>query len=357
MPVCPNSLHPHSHTVADLKRHCGSSSADLREHSSKCLTIGLVNNMPDTALEATERQFVSLLNAASAGISIRLMRYALPEIPRGEAAACHIEKFYSSVEDLWGTHLDGLIVTGREPLTPNLKDEPYWRSFTKLLEWAQENTRSTVWSCLAAHAAVLHTDGIGRVRNSEKQSGIFECTRVSEHRLTAGTPSSFRLPHSRWNGLPEEALMDCGYSVLTRTADAGVDTFVKQQKGLFVYFQGHPEYESDTLLREYRRDAGRYLKGETDAYPSMPRNYFDEETSAALTALQEKAMLSRNEELQGELSSVLSLRSIENTWQSTAAGIYRNWIEYIRAKKEIKLQPAPINIIVGAQRVTGPAAV
>jgi homoserine O-succinyltransferase len=343
--------------VTGLKRHCGSSSADLREHSGKCLTIGLVNNMPDTALEATERQFVSLLNAASAGISIRLMRYALPDIPRGEAAACHIEKFYSSVEDLWDTHLDGLIVTGREPLTPNLKDEPYWRSFTKLLEWAQENTRSTVWSCLAAHAAVLHTDGIGRVRNSEKQSGIFECTRVSEHRLTAGAPSSFRLPHSRWNGLPEESLMDRGYSVLTRTAEAGVDTFVKQQKSLFVYFQGHPEYESDTLLREYRRDAGRYLKGETDAYPSMPRNYFDEETSAALTALQEKAMLSRNEELQGELSSVLCLRSIENTWQSTAAGIYKNWLEYIRSKKEIKLQPAPVNIIVGAQRVTGPAAI
>ena len=55
--------------------------------------------------------------------------------------------------------------------------------------------------------------------------------------------------------------------MLTRTADAGVDTFIKQQKSLFVFFQGHPEYESDTLLREYRRDVGRYIKGETATYP------------------------------------------------------------------------------------------
>ena len=51
--------------------------------------------------------------------------------------------------------------------------------------------------------------------------------------------------------------------MLTRSADAGVDTFIKQRKKLFVFFQGHPEYESDTLLREYRRDMGRYFRGET----------------------------------------------------------------------------------------------
>ena len=60
---------------------------------------------------------------------------------------------------------------------------------------------------------------------------------------------------------------------------------MKQQKTLFVFFQGHPEYESDTLLREYRRDIGRYFKGETDRYPSMPRSYFDCDTVNALTAL------------------------------------------------------------------------
>jgi len=52
--------------------------------SSKSLNIGLINNMPDGALEATERQFLSLLNSASDGMSIRLSLYSLPDVPRNE---------------------------------------------------------------------------------------------------------------------------------------------------------------------------------------------------------------------------------------------------------------------------------
>ena len=62
---------------------------------------------------------------------------------------------------------------------------------TRILEWARENTHSTVWSCLAAHAAVLHMDGIGRHRSADKHFGVFECVRVSEHPLLAGAPLRF----------------------------------------------------------------------------------------------------------------------------------------------------------------------
>jgi homoserine O-succinyltransferase len=190
------------------------------------------------------------------------------------------------------------------------------------------------FSCLAAHAAILHMDGIRRVQRDDKVFGTFECTRVSNHRLTAGTVSHFRAPHSRWNGVPEEQLRDRGYKVLTRSAEAGVDTFVKQQKRLFVFFQGHPEYESDTLLREYQRDVGRYIKGQVPKYPSMPRSYFDETTVDELAALQEKTLARRREELLQELTVILASKRIDNTWQSTAAGIYRNWLRHICAQKE-----------------------
>ena len=183
------------------------------------------------------------------------------------------------------TDLDGLIVTGAEPRTANLMDEPYWESLARVLEWARDHTHSTVFSCLAAHAAVLQMDGIGRSKSDDKHFGVFECGRVSHHRLMAGTPSRFTLPHSRWNGISEDELAANGYSVLTRSRGCGVDIFIKQFKSLFVFFQGHPEYEADTLLREYRRDVGRYLRGETETYPSLPRSYFDEDTAQALTAL------------------------------------------------------------------------
>ncbi len=205
-------------------------SPGFRQGSSRSITIGLINNMPDEALKATERQFLSLLDSASDGMEIRLLHYMLPDVPRQEPARSYLNSFYASVEDLWDGHLDGLIVTGREPLASNLKQEPYWESFTRLAEWAESNTYSTIWSCLAAHAAILHLDGIVRVRRNDKLFGIFECARATEHPLTSATPSRFRLPHSRWNGAPEEDLAACGYSVLTRSADAGVDTFIKQRK-------------------------------------------------------------------------------------------------------------------------------
>src|SRR5580692_1821942 len=130
-----------------------------------CLRIGLINNMPDAALQATERQFATLLGSAADGIPVRLSLYALPDVPRNYEGRLHIERYYSGLEDMWSDGLDALIVTGREPRTQNLMAEPYWRSLTEVLEWAKENTHSTVWSCLAAHAAVLHSDGLARRKN------------------------------------------------------------------------------------------------------------------------------------------------------------------------------------------------
>lgn len=334
----------------------GKPSPGFSESSSRCITIGLINNMPDEALKATERQFLSLLESASGEMQIRLSYYMMPDVPRQEASRRYLNNFYTSVDDIWDRHLDGLIVTGREPLSPNLMDEPYWESFTRVVEWAQSNTHSTVWSCLAAHAAVLHLDGIQRVRRNDKLCGVFECSRAAGHLLTAGTPGRFRLPHSRWNGVPEDRLTSCGYRVLTQAAEAGIDTFVKQQKALFVFFQGHPEYESDTLLREYRRDVGRYFKDETNKYPSLPRSYFDGETVGLLTALQERAIGDRSAELLLEISSALGEKTIDNTWNSSAAGIYRNWLEYLCLRKQQSLRSKRIKAMQQTPRVAWPAA-
>lgn len=315
------------------------------------IKIGLVNNMSDEALKPTERQFISLLDSASDDMPIQLYLYTLPGVPRNGLTTSYINSRYSSIEHLWNAQLDGLIVTGREPMAANLSDEPYWDSFTRVLGWAQENCHATVFSCLAAHAAVLHMDGIRRVKRNDKVFGIFECARVSDHPLTAGIASQFRLPHSRWNGLPEEELTDCGYKVLTRSADAGVDTFVKQQKRLFVFFQGHPEYESDTLLREYRRDVGRYIKGEAPRYPLMPKSYFDEATVEELTALELKALAGRSEDLLPELNAILGNKKIENTWRSSAAGIYRNWLGHICGQKETVLVSKRLRAMAGSEEI------
>jgi homoserine O-succinyltransferase len=310
--------------------------AGFRESDPDCIDIGLVNSMPDAALDATERQFRALLNAAADGLVVRLTLYTLPEVPRSDFGRNQVSR-YSDFGDLWDHHHDGLIVTGTEPRAADLKDEPFWGSLTRVLEWADRHTHSTILSCLAAHAGVLHSDGIVRRALGDKRFGVFECVSVSDHRLTAAAPSRLRMPHSRWNEIPEEALLACDYRILTRSAGAGVDAFVKQLKSLFVFFQGHPEYEATTLLLEYRRDIGRFLRGERDTYPPMPQGYFDGDTGHALTALRERALSDRREQLLAEFPIAMAAGKVTNNWRSTAEGLYRNWLQYIRAEKRQKL--------------------
>jgi homoserine O-succinyltransferase/O-acetyltransferase len=304
----------------------------------QCLDIGLVNNMPDSALAGTERQFRSLLEAASGSMVVRLTFYAMPDVPRSDAGRRYVSS-YCVLDELWDRPLDGLIITGTEPHAADLTEEPYWTSLTQLLQWAECNTFSTVCSCLAAHAAVLCIDGIQRRRLDVKRCGVFDCERVHEHPLTTGAPRRWRMPHSRWNELPEDALRSSGYCVLSRSEAAGVDVFVKQRHSLFVFFQGHPEYGAVTLMREYRRDIQRFLRRESDTYPTMPQGYFDAETLAVLRALRERALAHREQEIMQDFPDALATRSVANTWSLDAARIYRNWLSYMADRKSRERTP------------------
>ena len=278
-----------------------SASPPAQEPRPRCdaadpIVIGLVNNMPDAALQTTERQFRELLFASSHN-SVRLRFFSLPELPRAEAGRSHISQHYEDISELWTSHLDGLIVTGTEPRAAALADEPYWPTLTKLVDWADDHAISTVWSCLAAHAAVLHIDGISRRAFREKLSGVFDCTKATDHTIVEGAPSRWRVPHSRYNELPEDALASSGYRILSRLSGTGADMFVKQRKTLFLFVQGHLEYDPGALLREYRRDVRRFLAGERDTYPEMPCGYFDEDAAAAFAAFRRQALGNRGIDL------------------------------------------------------------
>lgn len=321
------------------------------EPSREAIRIGLVNNMPEAAFVATENQFLSLLESASEGLAVELSLYVLRGAAVTASNADHAASRYACVDELRGQSLDGLIVTGTEPITAALKDEPYWESFVQLLDWAHDNTRSSIWSCLAAHAAILHMDGIERRRNDAKHFGVFQCHRESgresgcesEEGLLKGVAPRFAIPHSRWNGVDARQLEAHGYRVVSRTADAEVDTFTKQEKSLFVFFQGHPEYATDTLLREYRRDIGRYIRSDAGVYPQLPHGYFDKDSGQAFSLLRESASSRSINELLAGVAAVMEKIRIENTWQPTAAHLYRNWLEYICECKDASQPPRKVD--------------
>jgi homoserine O-succinyltransferase/O-acetyltransferase len=309
-------------------------SIDSYEWRSECVKIAFVNNMPDPALEDTEIQFFQLLEGAAGDISLRIKLYSLPGIPRGERGERHLSSFYWAFDDLWNSQFDAVIVTGTEPRSANLPGEPYWPVLTELLEWAERNTVSAILSCLAAHASVLHGDGVERHRLNDKRLGVFEFSEASEHLITNETTEPIRFPHSRWNEVREDELIGCGYTILTKSPDAGVDAFVKRKKNsLFVHFQGHPEYGACTLLKEYRRDIKRFLRGERESYPSMPQGYFGTVATRLLTAFRESALSDLREEVMTAFPESAIVGTLRNGWYSCATSMYRNWLQHVKSRK------------------------
>ena len=301
------------------------------DFDGRCLDIGLINNMPDAALESTERQFIGLLDVAATDVVVRLKLFSSPDVPRSGAGQRYLSTSYTDISALWNSRLDGLIVTGTEPRAPSLMDEPYWITLTKVADWAERNAVSTVWSCLAAHAAVLHLDGIRRHPLKEKRFGVFDCAKVSDHPLMAGVSSPLRIAHSRWNELHERELAASDYAILTRSGEAGVDTFVKQKKCLFVFFQGHPEYDQRALLREFRRDIGRFLRRERETYPEIPHGYFGDKAMGVLAAFRELALSGRREDMLDSFPSSVMEARLKPMSESSTVRVYGNWLSHLAA--------------------------
>ena len=297
------------------------------QHVDVDLTIGLINNMPDPALQATERQFMRLLRRAAGNVRIDFHCFSLPSVKRSQLAKWRVDQQYTDIADLERLHIDGLIVTGAEPAAASLAEEPFWQELAAIVDWANTNTRSTIWSCLAAHAAVFHLDGIERRRLDTKCSGIYDCFKVADHWLTDDLPSPLRVPHSRFNELRAGDLAARDYQLLTVSPEGGVDIFAKQLRSQFIFFQGHPEYDALSLEREYLRDIGRFLGHERDTYPAVPAGYFDTDTEERLAGFARRARAERRPALAAELPDRTLRPDIATGTEATV--IFRNWLNYL----------------------------
>lgn len=300
------------------------------------IEIGLVNNMPDSALAATERQFAGLVAGAAGGLEVRLRLFSLAGVPRSALTREAMAGRYGDIAALKAAGLDAVIVTGAEPRTADLRAEPYWNELCDLIDWARDHTASALWSCLAAHAAVLHLDGIERQPLARKCAGVFTCERVADDPVIEGVPAMIRMPHSRRNGLPILDLAARGYHLLTESREAGADIFVRREPSLFLFFQGHPEYEADSLLREYCRDVGRHLRGEHEAPPAPPTGYFDQATETAFRALAAEAVRAPASRLMARCGEIAAAFTPPQPWKGHAQTLFRNWLGQVAMAKGIE---------------------
>jgi homoserine O-succinyltransferase len=302
------------------------------DRSWRTIAIGLVNNMPDAAVAATQRQFVRLIEDASGELDIRLSLFALETVPRAGEARRAMAEDYAPAGAIEAAQLDALVVTGAEPCAADLRDEPFWDELGFVLDWAAENTVSSLLSCLAAHAEVLRSDGVARRPLASKRAGVFSVDVVADHELVRGLGPRYRAPHSRWNDLDEAKLAEKGYRVLARSPECGVDLFVRKARSLLVFLQGHPEYEADTLAREHRRDLMRFLQGEATAPPRPPANYYPPDAAAAVASFARRAMAAPEAAVAaGFPVSALSLK--DEPWRQAGVQLVHNWLGLVARRK------------------------
>ncbi|HOO93159.1 MAG TPA: homoserine O-succinyltransferase, partial [Opitutales bacterium] len=233
------------------------------------LNVGLLNLMPTAAKEATEIQYFRLLANTPLQINPYLVYF---DKHKSQSSADHLDRFYRRFSEIKEIGLDGLIITGANLEHYAFEDVYYWDEFKDLILWADAHVTSTIYGCWASHAGLYVHYGVERVTLGTKRLGIYSHRVHREHGsiLTQNMDDVVDIPYSRWTGIPSATVASIDdLQILVESENAGIH-LISSRDGRRVFVQGHPEYERDTLKKEYERD----LKAGVDIH--MPENYFPE---------------------------------------------------------------------------------
>ena len=296
---------------------------DIRE-----LHIGLLNMMPDASLAATERQFFRLVGESNQIAQFYMHPFTLKELHRSAEAERYVNQYYETFDQMQEQGLDALIITGANVTQPDLSLEPFWKPLIKVIDWAHDNVTSTLCSCLATHAVLQFRYGKKRRHQGFKRWGVYSHRVIDrKHPLVSDVNTRFDVPHSRFNQIDREQFETAGLPILVESEIAGVHLAVSQDRFRLIFLQGHPEYDTISLYKEYKREVNRFIQGEREDYPPSPENYFTLRCQAVLDEHRERviAALTRKK-LPPELPESYVLANLDNTWHDTAEAVINNWI-------------------------------
>jgi|TARA_B110000908_G_scaffold88636_1_gene105622 homoserine O-succinyltransferase len=309
-------------------------SAEQLQADLPSLRIGFLNMMPDKALLATERQFLRLL-AGHSEINCYFLPFTITGVQRQDEALQYVQSYYQNFEQIQQSNLDALIITGANVTQTVLAHESFWQPLQKVLHWAQENVSSTLCSCLATHAAAKVFYQLDRHHLGDKCWGVFEHEVVSpKHPLVSGISSHFDMCHSRFNDISEEQFEEAGVETLVRSHAVGVQ-LASDADMRMVFFQGHPEYDDISLLKEYKREIFAYLNKQRDIYPPLPAAYFDSESQKLLQEY-ETHVLSQQRSLNliDSFPDKILSEKVTHSWRQPALQIFHNWLSCIKNQRQ-----------------------
>lgn len=256
------------------------------------LKILILNLMP--LKEETEIQLLRALSNTPLQVDTTFMHMA-SHVSKNTPAT-HLNKFYTTFEEVKKHKFDGLIITGAPVEQMEFEEVQYWNELVEVMEWSKTNVTSTLHICWGAQAGLYYHYGIDKVPLSEKMFGIYKHEVI--HRkvpIVRGFDDEFSAPHSRHTGVSREAIYHHPeLKVVAESEEAGV-FLVMAQNGRQIFVLGHPEYDRMTLDQEYRRDKGKGLD------IKVPKNYYPDDNP--------------------ENTPIL-------TWRSVSNGLYTNWLNY-----------------------------
>ncbi|MGX6978036.1 homoserine O-succinyltransferase [Vagococcus elongatus] len=255
------------------------------------LKICILNLMPDKI--TTETQLLRKLSNSIIQVDITLLTTETYQAKNTDKR--HLKNFYQLFSDIRHNKYDAMIITGAPIEHLAFEEVDYWQELTTIFDWCQTNVFTTLFICWASQAALYYYYGIDKKPLKNKLFGVFEHQKKeAHHRLFQGMGDTFWVPHSRNSASDNEAILNHpDLRVLATSPEAG-NHLLSSKNDKFVFMAGHPEYDADTLEKEYLRDL---LLDNVD----LPKNYYQ-----------------NNQKDQ----------PILNRWVSDASLFYLNWLNY-----------------------------
>lgn len=302
-------------------------SEDAQGQKMRAVRVGLLNMMPDAAFQVTEQQFIRLVGGSTHAALFYVHPFTVEGLSRSDVSRAYIAQHYENMASIYAGGLDALIITGTNVANPDLDQAPFYEPMTEVIGWASRNVTSVLCSCLATHAVLRFLHQVVRTPLPRKRWGVYSHEVVApQHPLMHGLPPRFDVPHSRYNDIGREQFQEAGLSILIESAEAGVHAAVSADDFRRVYLQGHPEYDVNSLLKEYKREVLRHFSGERDL-PAFPEHYISGEAASRITDYLEEARTAHDAgTLLPAFPEAAVAPFLDNTWEAAGQMFIDNWL-------------------------------
>lgn len=232
------------------------------------LSVLILNLMPTKIV--TETQILRKLSNTPLQIQVELLQTS-SYISR-HTDENHLDSFYTTFDRVKDRKFDGMIITGAPVENMEFDQVDYWDELCQIMEWTRTHVHSTLHICWGAQAGLYYHHGIEKRSLPKKLFGVYEHRVLKPSSpLFRGFDDVFFAPNSRYTEVwADDIRQRPELELIAMSDEAGVFA-VKTEDSRRFYIMGHPEYDPDTLAREYWRDVDKGLD------IAVPANYFPDD--------------------------------------------------------------------------------